>query len=65
MRGPSARMSLPSLRAFTMASSATRLAVAPCDDALGMADGAAAELQHDIVAEQVEQLVHLPRVDAA
>ncbi len=30
-----------------------------------MADGAAAELQHDVVAEEIEQLVHLARVDAA
>ena len=32
---------------------------------LGMADGAAAELQHDIFAEVIEQLVHLAGVDAA
>ena len=30
-----------------------------------MADGAAAELQHNVVAEQVEQLMHLSCVDAA
>ncbi len=30
-----------------------------------MADGAAAELQDDVVAEQVQQLVHLAGMDAA
>ena len=34
-------------------------------DAHRMADRAAAELQHDVLAEQVEELVHLPGVDAA
>jgi hypothetical protein len=34
-------------------------------DALRVADRAAAELQHHVVAEQVDQLVHLAGVDAA
>src|SRR5271165_2775029 len=34
-------------------------------DAAGMADGAAAELQHDVLAEKIEQLVHLAGMDAA
>ena len=58
-------MSRPSLRALTIASSATRLAVAPACDAHRVADRAAAELQHDVVAEIGQQLVHLAGVDAA
>jgi hypothetical protein len=54
----------PSLRARIIASSATRLAWRR-RDAVGMADRAAAELQHDVFSEVVQQLVHLPRVDAA
>jgi hypothetical protein len=34
-------------------------------DAHRMADRAAAELQHDVIAEEVEQQVHLPGMDAA
>ena len=30
-----------------------------------MADRAAPELQHDILAQKVQQLMHLPRVNAA
>ena len=33
--------------------------------AFGMSDGPAAELQDDVVAEQIEELVHLARMDAA
>ena len=63
--GPSFQMSRPSLRARTMASSATRFAVRARLDAHGMADGAAAELQDHVLAEIREQLVHLAGVDAA
>ena len=31
----------------------------------GVADGTAAELQHDVLAEQIEKLMHLPGVNAA
>ena len=48
-----------------MASSATRLAVAPAWMPMRMADGAAAELQHHVFAEMVEQLMHLAGMDAA
>jgi hypothetical protein len=48
-----------------MASRATRLAVAPGLDAHRVADGAAAELQHHVVAEEVEKLVHLAGMNAA
>ena len=58
-------MSRPSLRALIMASSATRFAVAPAWMPIGMADGAAAELQHDVLAEIVDQLVHLAGMNAA
>jgi hypothetical protein len=34
-------------------------------DAVGVADGAAAELQHAVLAQQRHQLVHLSGVDAA
>ncbi len=58
-------MSRPSLRALTITSSATRLATAPAWIPAGMADGAAAELQHDIITEQIEQLMHLAGMNAA
>ena len=34
-------------------------------DAVRVADGAAAELEHDVLAEVVEELVHLAGMDAA
>src|SRR5271157_6401353 len=34
-------------------------------DAMGVADGAAAELQNDVIAEQIDELVHLAGVNAA
>ena len=58
-------MSRPSLRASTMASSATRLAVAPAWMPMGWPMVPPPNCKHDVVAEQVEQLVHLPGVDAA
>ena len=63
--GPSFQMSRPSLRASTIASSATRFADGAGLDAHRMPDGAAAELQHHVFAEIVQQLVHLAGVDSA
>jgi hypothetical protein len=44
-----------------IASTATRLAVAPSGDAHRVTDRAAAELEHRVLAEQVEQQMHLSR----
>ena len=58
------QVSRPSSRARIIASSATRLAVAPAGMPSG-GHGPAAELQHDVLAEKMEKLMHLPGVDAA
>ena len=58
-------MSRPSLRALTIGFERDAVGRRAGLDALRVADRAAAELQHHVVAEQVEQLVHLAGVDAA
>ena len=63
--GPSLRMSRPSLRAKHHRLERDAVGSGAGLDAHRVTDRAAAELQHDVFAEIVEQLVHLPGMDAA
>ena len=58
-------MSRPSLRALTIVSSATRLAVAPAWMPMGWPIVPPPNWRHDILAQIAQQLVHLAGMDAA